>query len=154
MSSDEVTPGMIEGPAKFRRIPVPTIVLAIILTVFGFTLIFQSSRWSRTPSYGNLLRIFSADTWGFIYLAVGILLFLSVAFYTVRMLGVMSHTFAFVLLLGWEVAFIIRYATDQSTTIVNVMSWLNFLFVLLLSSRYIDRGYSVDRTVHDRTVHE
>lgn len=126
------------GKDPERRIPVQTVILPVILGLFGLSLIFQSVRWTRTPSYGNLLHILSADVWGVIHLLVAALFVVSILLRPQRMVSVIAHTLGFVLLAGWELAFVVRYLTDGATTIVNVVSWGTYLFLLILSARRIE----------------
>jgi hypothetical protein len=117
----------------------PTIGITAILFAFGFALVFESGRWSKTPAYGNLLHIFAADTWGYIYLGVAVVMAAGMWFTASRFISVLAHTAAFVLLLGWEFAFIIRRLTDGATTSANVIAWLAYLGIILWSAFLIDR---------------
>jgi hypothetical protein len=121
------------------RWPCSTIATTIILGVIGLALIFQSNRWGRTPSYANLLAIFSADTWGCVYLAISVGMGLCLMMRHQRIFCVLAHTAAFVLLLGWEFGFIVRYLTDSATTIANVVSWATYIGIVVWSALLIDR---------------
>jgi len=110
------------------------------LTVFGLALVFQASRWSKTPAYGNLLHILSAHTWGAIYLVVAALMGSGLVLWnTNRAINVVAHTLAFILFAIWEMAFIVRYFTDAATTVVNVVSWASYLFLVYGSAMALDR---------------
>jgi hypothetical protein len=117
------------------------IVLTGILLVFGLALVFQSGRWSRTPAYGNLLLIFSADVWGCIYLAASLVMIIALVLKR-RGLSKVAHTCAFIVFAVWEGAFIIRYLTDSATTVANVVAWAAYLFITIRSAQLID-GYRV-----------
>jgi hypothetical protein len=119
--------------------PGPTVFITAVLFAFGLALVFQASRWARTPAYGNLLNILLAPTWGYVYLAVAALMVLAMVFWTYGQLSVAAHTAAFALLLVWEAAFFIRYRTDSATTVANVLSWLAYLYILLLSAKLSKR---------------
>jgi hypothetical protein len=121
------------------RRPKQTIGLAVILTALGADMVVRSSRWYKTPSYGNLLKIMPADAWGAIYLGVALVVVLGLVLKTNRIVRLGGHTLAFVLLLGWEFAFVIRSITDSGTTIANVVSWGTYLTLALWSGQLIDR---------------
>lgn len=121
------------------RRPKQTIGLAVILLALGGDMVLRSSRWYRTPSYGNLLKIMSADAWGAVYLSVALVVVAGLVLKTNRVIRLAGHTLAFVLLLGWEFAFVIRSITDSGTTIANVVSWGTFLTLAVWSGQLIDR---------------
>lgn len=127
----------LNGPAAPSRFPLPTLGLTAILAIFGVFLIAQSSRWHRTPSYGNLLTLMPADAWGGVYLGVAAIMAIALIWPT-RWLALGAHAAALVLLLGWEFAFLIRWLTDSGTTIVNVVSWGVYVAILLRSAQLIN----------------
>lgn len=110
-----------------------TRAIAVLFGVLGMAMIFQSERFSRTPAYANLITLAPAEFWGSCYLVIAVLL-AAWRLKNWRWIGVVGHTLAFVLLGVWLIAFIIRYLTDSSTTIVNVVSWSMYLLALLRSS--------------------
>jgi hypothetical protein len=120
------------------RWPVPTVGLSVILLVFGVALIFQSHRWAKTPAYANLLTVFSAPMWGLLYLAAAVLMAAGLFLRKIRWVGLSAHALTFVLLLGWEFGFLIRYATDSATTIVNVVSWATYIGLVMWSTKCLD----------------
>jgi hypothetical protein len=123
--------------------PISTLGLIFIFLGFALGLILQPYRWSATPAYGNLLTIFSAQSWGIIYIVIGFALFLYIVLlHEVRFFGMIVHTAAFVLLASWEVSFIIRWATDPKTTIANTISWLAFIAIATRSAAVMDYGTS------------
>lgn len=109
-------------------------VIAGIFLIFGVALILQPERWGNTPSYANLLAILDAPYWGIIHLIVGAFLMATFKLRHVKWLFIASHTVAIALLGSWLIAFIVRYLTDEGTTIVNVVSWTVFLSLLIQSS--------------------
>lgn len=119
------------------RLPLQTLAVIAIFVIFGLALIFQSGRWYNTPSYGNLLNIMSADLWGLVHLVIAAALSAGLLL-RVRLLSLVGHTAAFMLLTAWEGAFVVRYLTDSGTTVVNVVSWAAYLFLLIWSARTID----------------
>lgn len=123
---------------RLWRPPVQTIAVTIILAVFGVALVTQSDRWARTPAYGNLLHIFSADMWGAVHLGVAATMVAGMLLPAYRVVRVAAHTLAGVLFLVWESAFVIRYLTDSSTTIVNVVSWSVYVMLAIWAMRLID----------------
>lgn len=128
-------------PAPRRRwgVPAQTVAVTVVLTGLGLDMVIRSARWYKTPAYGNLLKIMSADAWGAIYLAVAAAMVLGMVLRTRRPIRVAAHTLAFVLLIGWEFAFGIRAVTDPATTIANVMSWGAYVFLTVWSGQLFDR---------------
>lgn len=132
----------LNNPSPPPRYPLSTVGIAVILTIFGLALIFQSDRWSNTPSYGNLLILLPADAWGGVYL-VGAALMIAGLAWQVRWLGLAAHAVAFMLLLGWEFAFGVRWLTDDGTTIANVVAWGTYVAILLVSVRLFNARTTV-----------
>ena len=128
----------IDTPDRLWRPPVPTVAITVILAVFGVALIVQSDRWARTPAYGNLLRIFSADSWGYVYLGVAVAMCAGILLRRHRMVRLAAHTLAGILLLVWEGAFFIRWVTDGSTTVANVVAWGGYVSLAIWAMRLID----------------
>lgn len=114
-----------------------SVFLTIIFLVIGLALIFQPHRWSNTPAYANLLDLMTASTWGVLHLIVGVCMGLSV-WVRSRGLSITAHMLGVVILSGWWLGFVIRYATDKGTTVVNVCSWAAYLFLMVLSLVCID----------------
>jgi hypothetical protein len=133
------------------RRPVATLAVIAIFVVFGLGLVLQPQRWHNTPSYANLLVIMSAPAWGAVYFVIAVVLIASVLLRSSRMLAISAHTLAFLLLLTWEAAFVVRWATDAGTTVVNVISWATYLSLVVYSARCIDTdepegGIALDST--------
>jgi hypothetical protein len=124
---------------KAERLPIPTLWVTAVLLAFGLALIFQSDRWTKTPAYGNLLSVFSADTWGYIYVGGAVLMAAWLAWRKTRPISVAAHAVAFALFMGWEFGFDVRYITDKSTTIANVIAWLTYAGLVLWSGQLVDR---------------
>lgn len=116
----------------------PAIQIGFVALLFGVTLILQPSRWANTPSYANLLELLSAQWWGVLYLFTAVLLFAAVRFRASRTMMVIAHTVAIALFAAWLLAFVVRYATDGGTTIVNIVSWSVFVSRLIQSSIILD----------------
>lgn len=118
-----------------RYVPLQSVAITIVLLALSAAMFGQPTRWRRTPAYANLLSITNTHVWGTAYLAAGVLVLLAV--FIVRRsfaLSIVAHTVTVVLLVTWEVAFLIRWATDSSTTAVNVISWAVFLFLAIRSA--------------------
>ena len=113
--------------------------MAVVFTVIGITLLLQPQRYADTPSYGNLLAIARPQTWAVIYLTVAALKAVCVWRYQhARTLVIVTHTLSIMLVLAWLAAFVVRYATDSGTTIVNVASWSVYLYLLIRSALRVD----------------
>jgi len=116
-----------------------------VMVVFGLALIFQSSRWSNTPSYANLLLMANTFVWGLVYLLIGTLLIVASRQLHRRWLYVLAHTAAIALVASWLLSFIVRWLTDDGTTIVNVVSWATYLFLLVRSVIVIESMFNQDK---------
>jgi hypothetical protein len=130
--SDELTPSRVQ-------LPLPTVCLIAILGALGLALIFQSARWSRTPAYGNLMLIFPAHVWGYIYLAAAVLTLIGLMM-EIRAVSVAGHTLSFILLGMWTGAFVVRWITDSSTTIANVVAWTAYFVLVIRSGGLLKRS--------------
>lgn len=115
------------------HLPLSTTGLVVLCTGFGLGLAAQPTRWSATPAYGNLLLLASPGVWALCYLAVALALTLGLAFPIARPISVAAHALAFMLFIGWWTAFLVRWITDNHTTIVNVMSWATFVCLVVYS---------------------
>lgn len=124
--------------------PLHLAVCCAVYIVFGADLWLQPSRWDHTPAYGNLLDIFNQRTWGTVYLIIATVMVLSMWRRHERVLAVLAHTLAIMLAAAWWVAFIVRWATDAGTTIVNVANWAVLLFLLIYSAVRLDRYYGAE----------
>lgn len=114
-------------------------VMAVVFAVIGVTLLLQPQRYADTPSYGNLLAIARPQVWAIAYLSIAALKALCVWRYRHgRALVIVVHTLSIMLVLAWLTAFVVRYATDSGTTIVNVASWSVYLYLLLRSALRLD----------------
>ncbi len=109
-------------------------IVVLAFTLNGLDMILQPKRFSRTPAYGDLVRIFHAPVWGVVYLIVAAALASWSFRPTPAWWGVAVHTLAVALTLGWLGAFCVRWSTDDSTTMVNVSSWLMFSILLVKSA--------------------
>lgn len=129
----------LRSPGPF---PINFVWMTVVMMVFGLALIFQESRWSNTPAYANLLQISNSHVWGAIYLTIGIVMISALLQLHRRWLLVFAHTAAIALIGAWFVAFVVRWLTDDGTTIVNVVSWLTYLFMLIRSATVIDNVFN------------
>lgn len=123
---------------EMRSRKFPAIQMAIAYFVIGVFLWIQPDRWANTPSYANLLQLASTGVWGSIYLASALLMAAAVRFRARRIVLVVAHTVAIALTAAWFLAFVVRFATDDGTTIVNVVSWGVFLSRLIQSAVILD----------------
>lgn len=118
-----------------RYVPLQSTAVTLVLLALSAAMFGQPARWHKTPAYGNLLHIANTYAWGTAYLVAGILMLLAV--FVVRRslaLSIVAHTFAVALFVIWEVAFIIRWATDAATTAANAISWGVYLFLAIRSA--------------------
>lgn len=129
---------MSRSVAMVAKYPASTVGIISIFTAFGLGMVLQQSRWLATPAYGNLLIIMPVLGWGFIYLGVALCLALSLAISKPRVLSLGAHTLAFVLVASWEAAFVVRWLTDSSTTVANVVGWLVYTALVVRSATLID----------------
>jgi hypothetical protein len=124
------------------------ILIRIIIAAYfiiGLTLILQPDKYASTPSYANLIYILPSWLWGVIYLITVVFLIFSQLFVTPLYIGVTAHTVAIALTTVWFLAFVVRYFTDEGTTIVNVVSWGVFLTMLIVSAaRLVDDKVTVE----------
>lgn len=129
-----------------RRIWLTKVMVGVYLTIGG-GLLLQPERFSLTPSYHNLVIFLPAKAWGVVYLGCAALLGLWLSrqshIGSRSGLTIAAHIPAIALGAWWDVAFVIRYLTDQGTTIVNVVSWSLFTLLLLRSAfnSYEGKGY-------------
>jgi hypothetical protein len=129
------------------RIDDPRAHLVFMTVVFiglGATMILQPTRYANTPSYANLLALVPAWGWGLAYLFCAALHIFSLFEWRRDVIVYMSHTVSIVLTAFWWVAFLVRWVTDDGTTIVNVLTWGTFLYLLLRSSMKIKDHASVE----------
>jgi len=118
--------------------PFHLLVMTIVNTLIGVALWLQPHRFDNTPAYANLLDLVSPSVWGSIYLVVAAVMAVSIWRWHVRPLAVTAHVLAFALCGFWLAAFVIRYLTNDGTTIVNVLSWSVYLTLLVRSATLLD----------------
>lgn len=116
----------------------PGATVSVVFFAFGLTMLVQPHRYKNTPSYANLIEVAGLKTWGVAYVAVAIMLGAYLAYVRKEWFAIAAHTLAFMLSAAWLGAFVIRYATDSGTTIVNVGSWTVFTLLVLISGLRID----------------
>ncbi len=124
--------------AAWREAKTTTRTLIAAYLVIGVGLTLQPERFANTPSYANLLVFARSQVWGVMYLLVAALLIGWRLSPKARWLGVLAHTAAITLTAWWWVAFVVRYATDDGTTVVNIVSWGVFLTLAARSAHWID----------------
>jgi hypothetical protein len=111
-----------------------TVITVYVLVCLGLGLLLQADRWSSTPAYGTLLALLTAPGWGFVYLGLGLLVWLVAAVDRLRFLSFWAHAPVFFLLVFWLVAFIVRWKTDPHTTVANVLAWSVYVFTAVRSA--------------------
>jgi hypothetical protein len=112
--------------------------MAAVFLAIGLTLWVQPQRYANTPSYANLLDILPQHAWGAMYVVVAAVKVAAVWRYTSRVLTVMAYTLGVALVVVWLAAFVVRYFTDDGTTIVNVCSWATYLYLIVRSAIRLD----------------
>lgn len=113
-------------------------VIACGYGIFALSLIFQGERWGRTPAYRNLLAIMPQSAWGACFAVVAALLAAALARRRWRWLSVTALTAAFMLTTGWGLAFVVRWATSDSTTPETWVSWACFDYLILRAIILLD----------------
>jgi hypothetical protein len=120
----------------------PGLLVTVMFFAFGLTMLLQPGRYNNTPSYANLIQIAGLTTWGVAYLIASLMMASFFAYFRSEWFAVAAHSFAFMLSAVWLGAFVVRYATDDGTTIVNVCSWTAFTILILHSSLRINATIS------------
>jgi hypothetical protein len=115
----------------------PGILICLAYTFYGLDMLLQPTRFSATPSYGTLTQILDIRIWGGMYLAVAVLFALYAALVISRGLAIIVHMVGIIITLSWEMAFVIRWLTDPSTTAVNPVSWGVLLLLIGRSASLI-----------------
>jgi hypothetical protein len=110
---------------------------AVFFTI-GITLILQPERFANTPAYGNLLAVFGQTVWGIFYMAGAAFAAISFLLYRRKVLVAVAMFAAGIDALAWWLAFDERYITDKGTTIVNVVSWATYLYLIIRSVITLD----------------
>lgn len=109
------------------------VILGAVLYAFGLTMLWQPGRYFNTPSYANLLQLLRPEWWGAIHVLAASLMVVSIIWHKNTRLIFVSHGMCLLLVAFWWVAFIVRYFTDDGTTIVNVCSWGVFVYLIVRS---------------------
>lgn len=115
-----------------------TIVMTTVFTALALGLGFQGGRFTRTPAYANILDIANQTTWAIAHAFVAVLVIGTFRYHTSRVYLTVTHTTSIILLATWWLAFVIRWFTDDSTTVVNVLSWGVFLYLAVRSLLLVD----------------
>lgn len=114
----------------------PAVLMSVTFTAIGLALVLQPARFANTPSYSNLIAIAGQAVWGLAYLGCAALLVISLLPLGRRpkwTFAVVAHTVSIALTGVWLAAFVVRYITDDGTTIVNIASWGVYLALLVRS---------------------
>jgi hypothetical protein len=115
----------------------PGALICVAYTVYGLGMLLQPGRFSTTPAYANLIRTLDIRVWGAQYLAVAALFAVYTLWTTNRLFGIVTHILGLTITGVWLLAFVIRWLTDQNTTVVNVGSWLVLTLVIGRSASLI-----------------
>lgn len=135
-------PGVLSRIAERARLPryggspreqAGLVILTLANTSLGLGMLFEASRWSATPAYGILLKILSAHAWGIIHLTVAAVMACAIWWHRSYPLAFLAHVAFMALGFGWWIAFVIRWATDEKTTNVNMTSWGVYLVIAVWS---------------------
>ncbi len=125
-------------PIPAWLVNLPTVTIIVVYAVYALGMWFQPARWSNTPSYGNLIKLADIHIWGVAYALVAVLLLAYLLLSDRLWYAILAHTAAIALTAAWEVAFFIRWRTDDGTTVVNVGTWGTSLALLVASALLID----------------
>lgn len=132
----------------FSEVRLHMLFMACSFMAFGVTLWLQPSRYFNTPSYANLLQVASTEAWGSMYLFCALLLLFVVFRRKIKIISIIAHGVSLALTLWWLVAFVIRYSTDDGTTIVNVISWSAYTYLLVRSALLIGDDVALEEVTH------
>lgn len=113
------------------------VIMGVVFYAFGLTLLWQSGRYYNTPSYANLLALLRPEYWGIIYVLAASLKVICIVWDGSMRLVFATHLVSLSILLFWWVAFLIRYITDDGTTIVNLCSWGVFIYLVIRSGMLV-----------------
>ena len=127
----------------------PGVVIGVAFLCFALGMLLQPGRFYATPAYGTLTQVFNIRVWGALYLVVAALLGIYVSFFTPRLFGIVVHIVGLIVTSVWWLAFVIRWLTDDKTTVVNVASWLVFLLVIGRSASLIPMASRITPTPDD-----
>jgi len=101
--------------------------------IFGWSLLFQPTRWRATPAYANLLQFLPEVVWGIAYALAGVLLVVAVFRFPRRWTPVLPAMLLSSFLTGmWLFGFVLRYATSKDTT---PFTWVAEVFTAYLLLR-------------------
>jgi hypothetical protein len=115
----------------------PGVVAGLAYAGYGLGMLIQPARFSATPAYGNLTQILDIRIWAAVHLVAAILFAAYVSLITGRLFGIVVHIYGLAVALAWWLAFVIRWLTDESTTVVNIVSWGMLLLIMSRSASLI-----------------
>lgn len=107
------------------------LVITAAYAIFALSLLLQPARWAATPAYANLLAIMPQRAWGALFAVTAVMLGAAVRLYSRRWLSVIALSAALAITTTWTAAFLIRWATSQSTTPETWVSWAVFEYLLV-----------------------
>lgn len=114
------------------------LVLACGYGIYALSLLLQGVRWSRTPAYRNLLAVMPASAWGICFAVVSAALFSGVRWHGARWPSVAALTAAAAITVPWTLAFVVRWATSDSTTPETWVSWATNAYLIARAAILLD----------------
>jgi hypothetical protein len=112
----------------------PGVAVAGAYFLLGLGMIAQPGRFVRNSPYGNLIQILPMQVWGGMYVTVAALFAVYLMADRLQLtLSIIAHAAGFMLTGVWLTAFMVRYVTDPTTTISNIVAWLVYLLLLIRS---------------------
>jgi hypothetical protein len=118
----------------------PGIAVAFAYALYSLGMLTQPERFSNTPAYGTLTQMLHIQVWGLVYLVTAGLFAVYAAFVVSRTTAIIVHIVGLIVTTVWWLAFVIRWLTDEGTTIVNVVSWGVFLLLIGRSASLVPVG--------------
>lgn len=115
----------------------PGALICVAYTCYGLGMVLQPARFLSTPAYGNLTQVLDIRVWGLMYLVSAALFAVYTVLVTNRAVGVVVHVVGLIVTMVWLMAFVVRWLTDENTTVVNVASWLVLTLVIARSATLI-----------------
>jgi hypothetical protein len=125
------------------------LVIAFAYGIYALSLLLQGQRWAKTPAYHDLLAVMPQAAWGACHAAASAALFAAVVFRRERWLSVAALTVALVITVPWTLAFMVRWATSDSTTPVTWVSWAVNAYLLVRAAVLLDYREVLLRSLRD-----
>lgn len=114
------------------------LVLGTGYAIYALSLLLQGVRWYRTPAYHNLLAVMPASGWGICFAVVSVTLLAAVYWHGKRWLPVTALTLAATITVPWTLAFVVRWATSDSTTPETWVSWATNAYLITRAAILLD----------------